>query len=233
MGLGLCRALHRHVPRRGRAPRRADAGEPGRAGVAGVRQRATRVMVEEAMLPLADASRRPAARRALPGGLRARRAAAARDLARADAGGPAAADRAEPARHLGPAGHHALRPRPALQPRPARAAARRCPVHAAGVDERALHAAHSTGSGWCAGPPSSSASARGCGRALPASSSSRRRKELMGAIPKAAPARRVERLATARRHQSSAVNWAGANARHRRACICSPLNRAGTVHATP
>ena len=49
------------------------------------------VMVEEAMLPLADASRRPAARRALPGGVRARRAAAARDVARAGARGPAAA----------------------------------------------------------------------------------------------------------------------------------------------
>ena len=89
----------------------------GALGVAGGGQRATRVMVEEAMLPLADASVDLLLARALPGGVRARRAAAARDVAGAGAGGPPAADRAQPARHLGAARHHALRPRPALQPR--------------------------------------------------------------------------------------------------------------------
>ena len=40
-GARLRRALHRHVPRRGLAARRADAGGPGRAGVAGRPARCT------------------------------------------------------------------------------------------------------------------------------------------------------------------------------------------------
>ena len=105
--------------------------------------------------------------------------------------------RAEPARHLGPPRHHAVRPRPPLQPRPARAAADGCAVHAAGMDERALHAAASTGSGWCAGRPRSSAWAPGCGRHFAGVIIVEASKELMGAIPKGAPARAVKRLAEA------------------------------------
>ena len=62
------------------------------------------VLVEEETLPLLDATRRLHARRALPGGKRAGAAAAARDVARAEAGGQPADRGAEPARSMGPHG---------------------------------------------------------------------------------------------------------------------------------
>ena len=70
MGLGFAVPYHRHVPRRGLAARCADAGQPGRAGVAarsGLAQRDGR----RGHAAAGRCLRRPAARRALPGGRRA------------------------------------------------------------------------------------------------------------------------------------------------------------------
>ena len=52
----LCGALHRHVPRRGRCDRRADAGRPGRASLAGLRTPCSPSWSMRPMLPLPDAS---------------------------------------------------------------------------------------------------------------------------------------------------------------------------------